>query len=160
MSALAFRLGVKPPSLYKDVDSIAEIHRTISTNAARELGNEIERASHGHSGSSAIHAISHAYRNWATLHPDLYRALQMPPAHGDVQHQVILGAVSRTFATTIDSSFAEHTPTQVDRTRATRAALHGFVSLEAAHAFGVNIDIDRSFERTIHGLIVAFYRDD
>jgi hypothetical protein len=41
----------------------------------------------------------------------------------------------------------------VDATRALRAALHGFVVLEAAHGFGVAADVDRSFTRLLDGLI-------
>jgi len=43
----------------------------------------------------------------------------------------------------------------IDVTRSLRAALHGFVSLEAAGGFGLPADVDRSFDRLIHGLVKA-----
>ena len=47
------------------------------------------------------------------------------------------------------------TTTAVDATRACRAALHGFVSLEAAGGFGLPVDVDRSYERLIDALDVS-----
>jgi len=43
----------------------------------------------------------------------------------------------------------------VDATRALRAALHGFVTLEATGGFGLPVDIDRSFERVVGALTRA-----
>ena len=40
-------------------------------------------------------------------------------------------------------------PEAIDATRALRAALHGFVSLEAAGGFGMPRDVDRSFEELV-----------
>jgi hypothetical protein len=44
----------------------------------------------------------------------------------------------------------------VDAIRAFRAALHGFVSLEASHGFGFSASVDRSFDRLVHALVRAF----
>ena len=43
----------------------------------------------------------------------------------------------------------------VDAIRAYRAALHGFVSLEASGGFGFPASVDRSFGRLVHALVVA-----
>ena len=40
----------------------------------------------------------------------------------------------------------------IDATRAFRAALHGFVSLEAAGGFGLPQDVDRSFAQLVNAL--------
>jgi hypothetical protein len=37
----------------------------------------------------------------------------------------------------------------IHATRAVRAALHGFVSIEAAGGFGMPIDVDDSFDRLV-----------
>jgi AcrR family transcriptional regulator len=159
MSALADHLGVKAPSLYKHIGPNAELHRVISRIACQELGNEVDRASRGRTGSSAFYAISHAARNWAIRYPGLYRASHVPPAPGDPQHHAIVGAIARTFATAIDSLSTMDTPAKLDRVRGTRAALHGFIALETTRSFGLDTDIDRSFDRTIHALVAAFNWD-
>jgi hypothetical protein len=40
----------------------------------------------------------------------------------------------------------------VDAARALRAALHGFVVLEAGGGFGLPVDVDRSYARMVDGL--------
>jgi Tetracyclin repressor-like, C-terminal domain len=43
----------------------------------------------------------------------------------------------------------------VDAIRAYRSALHGFVSLEADHGFAFPNDVERSFDRLVHALVLA-----
>ena len=43
----------------------------------------------------------------------------------------------------------------IDAIRAYRAALHGFVSLEANHGFAFPDDVDRSFDRLVRALVRA-----
>jgi Tetracyclin repressor-like, C-terminal domain len=43
----------------------------------------------------------------------------------------------------------------IDAIRAYRAALHGFVALEADHGFAFPNDIERSFDRLVHALVLA-----
>ena len=80
LAALAERLGVRQPSLYKHIDSLAGLHRSVSIQSKRELGEMLARASVGRSGADAIHAMSHAYRNWALAHPARYLASNAMPA--------------------------------------------------------------------------------
>ena len=44
----------------------------------------------------------------------------------------------------------------VDATRALRSALHGFVTLENAGGFGLPQDVDRSFDRLVMAMDLAF----
>jgi hypothetical protein len=41
------------------------------------------------------------------------------------------------------------------QTSAFRSTLHGFVALESGGGFGLNVDIDRSFERLVQGIVIA-----
>jgi len=43
----------------------------------------------------------------------------------------------------------------IDAIRAFRSTLHGFVALESGGGFGLNVDIDRSFERLVRGITLA-----
>src|ERR1700712_2520856 len=52
LAALAGRLGVRQPSLYKHIDSLAGLHRDIAVHAKRELGEVLARASVGRSGQT------------------------------------------------------------------------------------------------------------
>ena len=44
----------------------------------------------------------------------------------------------------------------IDAIRALRSALHGFVTLQASGGFGLPVDVDRSYERMVAGLVAAF----
>jgi hypothetical protein len=44
----------------------------------------------------------------------------------------------------------------IDATRALRAGLHGFITLEALGGFGMPRDVDASFEAMVAALVAAF----
>ena len=154
LSALAERLGVKQPSLYKHIDSLAGLHRSISILAKRELGEAIGRAAVGRSGADAIFAMSHAYRNWAILHPGRYDVSQIPAAPGDVEDQTTMMAAIQVIVDVLSAYHLEGDDS-IDAIRAFRSILHGFVSLETTGGFALKTDIDRSFDRLVHGFTVA-----
>ncbi len=154
LAALAERLGVRQPSLYKHIDSMAGLQRSISLQSQRELGDVLARAAVGRSGADAIHAMSHAYRGWALLHPARYEASQMAPAPGDVEGESTASTVVRVIADVL-AAYRLEDDDAVDAIRAFRATLHGFVALEAQGGFALSASIERSFERLVHGFTVA-----
>lgn len=157
LAALADRLGVRQPSLYKHIDSMAGLQRDISVNAKRDLGEVLARASVGRSGAQAIAAMSHAYRQWALQHPARYEASNRMPVPGDVEDDAVsLEAVQ----VIVDVLTAYHLEgdDSVDAIRAFRSTLHGFVSYEMAGAFRWSADVDRSFERLVQAFIGALER--
>ncbi|WP_167047239.1 TetR/AcrR family transcriptional regulator [Microbacterium halimionae] len=154
LAALAERLGVKQPSLYKHLDSLADLHRSVSMLAKRELGEAIARAAVGRSGPDAIFAMSHAYRNWAILHPGRYGVSQKPAAPGDVEDEASMMTAIQTIADVLTAYHLDGDDS-VDAIRAFRSLLHGFISLETSGGFALQADIDRSFDRLIQGFTVA-----
>lgn len=155
LTGLAERLGVRQPSLYKHVDGIAGLERGISIRAKRELADVLARAAIGRSRGDAIEAMSHAYRTWALDHPGRYEAAQRAPQHGDNEDEVASFAVIQ-ILTDVLSGFQLRGDDAIDAIRATRAALHGFVGLEIDGGFGLPVDINRSFDRLVRGLVTAF----
>lgn len=154
LAALAERLGVRQPSLYKHIDSMAGLHRSISIEAKRELGDVLARAAVGRSGADAIRAMSHAYRDWALLHPARYQASHLMPAPGDLENEAISLAAIQVIVDVL-AAYELEGDDAVDAVRAFRSTLHGFVALETAGAFALSANIDRSFERLVHGFVVA-----
>ena len=154
LTGLARRLGVRQPSLYKHVDSLAALHRDVAVNAKRALGDVLARAAVGRSGADAIASMSHAYRHWALLHPARYEASNLMPAPGDVEDEAISVAAIQVIA---DVLRAYHLAGDdaVDAIRALRSTLHGFISYETAGAFRWSADVDRSFERLVRGFLIA-----
>ena len=154
LAALAERLGVKQPSLYKHIDSLGGLHRSVSLLAKRELSEAFARAAVGRSGADAIRAMSHAYRGWALLHPGRYQASQLMPAPGDLEDEAAALAAIQIIANVL-SAYELEGDDSVDAIRAFRSTLHGFVSLEASGGFALKADINRSFDRLVRGFTVA-----
>jgi AcrR family transcriptional regulator len=154
LAALADRLGVRQPSLYKHIDSMAGLHRDIAVQAKRDLGAVLARASVGRSGAEAITSMSHAYRDWARAHPARYEASTLMPAPGDVEDETVSFEAVQLIADVL-AAYNLEGDDAIDAIRAFRSTLHGFVSFETSGSFAMNADVDRSFDRLVHGFIVA-----
>jgi len=154
LAALAARLGVRQPSLYKHIDGLEALRRGLAVRAKRELAAVLARAAVGRERGEAIAAIAHAYRAWAHAHPGRYLAAQRAPAAGDTEDEVASLAVV-SVATDVLAGYRLHGDDAIDATRALRAALHGFIAIEAAGGFGLPLDVDRSYERLVGALAHA-----
>lgn len=154
LAALAERLGVRQPSLYKHIDSMAGLHRDIAVSAKVALTEVLTRASVGRSGADAIRAMSHAYRDWALAHPARYEASNTMPAADDEEDAAVSLRGIQVIADVLTAYNLEGEDA-VDAIRAFRSTLHGFVSYETAGAFQLSADLDRSFDRLVHGFIIA-----
>src|ERR1700761_3967435 len=160
LAALAARLGVKQPSLYKHVDGVPGLRRAITMRAARELTDTLGRAAVGRSRGDAIMAVAVAYREWAHAHPGRYQLSLAAPPPGDPEVERVAADFLRLWGDVL-SGFGLAGEDAIDAIRGIRSALHGFVSLEAAGAFAMPRDIDRSFRRLVAALIAALeHRSD
>ncbi len=134
LAALATRLGVRQPSLYKHVASLDALHRLISMRGKTELAEVVGRAAIGRARDDALVAMAYAWRAWALAHPGRYQAAERGASPGDAEHE----AVSRRTIEVIRAVMAGYgldDDDTIDAIRAFRAALHGFVSLEANDGF-------------------------
>jgi AcrR family transcriptional regulator len=154
LAALAARLGVRQPSLYKHIDGMDGLQRGLAVRAKHELAAILARAAIGRERGDAITAIAHAYRAWAREHPGRYAAAQHAPVADDsddiAASQAVLDIVTAVLA-----GYQLRDDDAIDATRALRSTLHGFVTLELGGGFGLPVDVDRSFERLIRGLVTA-----
>ena len=154
LAALAARLGVRQPSLYKHVASIDALHRLISMRGKAELADVLGRAAMGRARDDALVAMAHAWRAWALDHPGRYQAAERGAAPGDEEHE----EVSRRTITVLVAVMAGYGldgNDAIDAVRAFRSGLHGFVSLEANGGFGMPFSVDRSFDRLVQALVRA-----
>ena len=157
IAALADRLGVRQPSLYKHIAGLDGLRRGIAMRAKDELAGVLERASVGRARGNAVASMSRAYRVWAMEHPGRYAAVQRAPEPGDVDDEIATASVVRV-ALDVMAGYDLRDDDAIDAIRALRSALHGFVTLEGSGGFGLPVDIDRSFDRLVAGLATAFAR--
>jgi len=154
LAGLAARLGVRQPSLYKHIEGMDALQSSIAVRAKLELADTLARSAVGRSRAVAISAMCHAYREWAIAHPGRYASTQRPSTPGDAQAEAADRSVIDV-VTAVLAGYNLRDDDAIDATRALRSALHGFVTLETTGGFGLPVDIDRSFDRLVHGLEVA-----
>ena len=156
LAAVAERCGVRLPSLYKHVDGLDGLRRELALLALRELYEALTRAAMGRSGREALHAVAASYRAWARAHPGRYVATLRAPARGDRAYAAAGEAAVGVVAAVLLGYHVNDPDDVTDATRMLRSLLHGFVTLEAAGGFGRPRALDRSFDRMVTALDVAF----
>src|SRR5689334_6717091 len=85
LAALAERLGVRQPSLYKHIGGVADLRRALGTRAGAEVAAVLSRAAVGRSRGDAIRAMADAHRAWALAHPARYPLTQVSPRPQDTE---------------------------------------------------------------------------
>jgi AcrR family transcriptional regulator len=154
LAALAIRLGVRQPSLYKHVASLSSLQRLISMRGKAELADVLGRAAIGRARDDALVAMAHAWRTWALAHPGRYQAAERGAAPGDADHEGVSRRTIEVIEAVMDG-YGLDGDDAIDAIRAYRAALHGFVSLEANNGFAFPASVDRSFDRLVRALVRA-----
>jgi AcrR family transcriptional regulator len=157
LAAVASRAGVAAPSLYKHVDSLADLRRSVALLALQELVRRTALATVGLTGPDALRALGRAVREYARESPGLYAAAQVAPDPADRSGSALAAAGADAVAviSAVLRGFGLPEPALVDAVRATRAAVHGFVVLESHHGFGLPDDVDRSFEALLDVLVAG-----
>lgn len=154
LAALAARLGVRQPSLYKHVANLESLRQRIAVQAKAEIAEVMSRAAVGRARDDALVAVAHAYRAWALEHPGRYQSAQRPPVRGDVEDEAVTARAVQVLATVMNGYDLDGDDA-IDAIRGVRAALHGFVSLETSGGFALPASVDRSFDRLVETLRVA-----
>jgi AcrR family transcriptional regulator len=145
LANLAQRLNVRAPSLYNHIESAEELQNRLTLFALRALRDDIARAAIGKNGAAGIMAIANAYRAFAKDHPGMYSATVRAPRPNDVAPHEIAGEILD-IVRAILGPFDLDEDTAIHAIRGFRSIVHGFVSLEAGHAFGLSQSIDESFQ--------------
>ena len=145
MGLVAERLGVKTPSLYKHVDSIADLTHRIGVLAMNELADAIRDAIAGRAASEALFAAAQAMRTFVNEHPGRYDASNAARPTGPEDPLLpaarrVLGSLSAALG-----GFRLDPTHEIHALRMVRSMLHGFATLEHSGGFMIDTDIDESF---------------
>lgn len=145
MGLLAERLGVKTPSLYKHVDSLADLAHRIAVLAMTELGDAIRDATQGRADSDALAAAAQAMRTYVKEHPGRYAAGNGARPTGPDDPLIpasdrLLGSLAAVLR-----GYRMDPSQEIHALRMLRSMLHGFATLEVAGGFQIDTDVDDSF---------------
>lgn len=157
LASLAKRLNVKPPSLYNHVDGLEGIRRELALRGLREIASRIGKAAVGRARDDALFAIVASYREFARQHPGLYAASLRAPSPDDVKHEQAAADVIAIVEAVL-SGYGLKGHDSIHAVRGLRAVIHGFVSLEAAGAFGLSLGLDESADRLLRAFVAGIRR--
>lgn len=157
LAGVAARAGVAVPSLYKHVDSLADLKREVAVASVRGLTAALTAAAIGRAGGDALRATATAYRAFATASPGRYSATQVAPHGSDGADRTLSEAMAETVTVVAAVVGGCGVPSErvVDAIRAVRSGLHGFVSLELGGGFGMPEDVEASFAFLVRTLEVG-----
>jgi AcrR family transcriptional regulator len=144
LARLASELGVRSPSLYNHVDGLEDLERLVAFAGIDQLAEVCRAAVMGRSRSDALEALAVAYRGFAKAQPGVYSLTQIArpqdPEFGDRAARVMEPV------TAVLAGFGLGDDELIHAVRCLRAALHGFATLETGNGFGLDIDVEASFE--------------
>ena len=146
MGLLAQRLGVRPPSLYKHVDGLADLQHRIATLAMTELGDAVRDALQGRAGLDALRALLTATRAYVTAHPGRYTATVGAGFTGP--DDPLLAASARVLASiaAVLRGYGVGDDEMDHAIRTIRCTIHGFAALQASNGFQWSGDPEDSFD--------------
>jgi AcrR family transcriptional regulator len=156
MLAVAERVGVQAPSLYKRVPGRAALLGLVGGAAFDELGAVLAPCAGDPDPRSALRGMVTAYRAWAHAHPraygllfaDLPAAARPPADHGARASAPLLGVIARLAG--------PHRA--LEGARVVTAFAHGFVAMELAGAFRLGGDPAEAFDAGVDLLAAALDR--
>lgn len=156
LGTLANELGIKPPSLYRHVDSKSALLRLVNERTLRDLFAAYDAALRkaGESSEEKLWAVFRAHRKFARANPVTYLqafASSAPGQRGDeqtlVQWVLPVQAIMAGVAGKANSLAA---------LRGALALVHGFVSLELNHQFQRGGDVTEAFEAAVESYLLGW----
>lgn len=152
LKALAEKLGVKPPSLYKHINGLEELNKALMLYGWKSLEKKVTRAAVGKSKEDAIRAIFYAYRDYVKEHPGVFEAMQW---YNMYQSEENLQATEEVVAVLFQvlSAYDLQEEQKVHIVRMFRVFLQGFLMVEIHGGFGNPVSITESFDFSLEILL-------
>lgn len=152
LKALAEKLGVKPPSLYKHINGLEELNKALMLYGWKSLEKKVTRAAVGKSKEDAIRAIFYAYRDYVKEHPGVFEAMQW---YNMYQSEENLQATEEIVAVLFQvlSAYDLQEEQKVHIVRMFRVFLQGFLMVEIHGGFGNPVSITESFDFSLEILL-------
>jgi AcrR family transcriptional regulator len=153
MQAVADRVGVRAPSLYKRVSGRDDLIRLIAEATVRDLGERLRAVVAGSDAGQDLGQLARAFRAFARERPAGYHLIFAPWPEGTRPDPgALTGAVAPVLHVATQLAGPE---SALEAARMITAWANGFVSMELAGAFNLGGDIDRAYEFGIAHLAVA-----
>ncbi len=145
MRALAARLGIRAPSLYKHFPDKSAMEAVLIAEGMAELSDALTAAVESAHGPAALLALAESYRTYALEHPALYRLMTDRPLPRDLLPE---GLEERAGAAVLQVTGGDH-----HLARAAWAFAHGMVMLELNGRFPDGADLAATWRSGVLALL-------
>jgi AcrR family transcriptional regulator len=157
MQAVAERVGVRAPSLYKRVRSREDLVRLVAEATLHDLQARLDAVSKAGDARHRLTALAHALRDFARERPAGYRLVFSPPSAAT---QLPPESLARSSSALLDIAAELAGPQHaLEAARTVTAWATGFIGMELAGAFRLGGDVDTAFEYGIDRLAAALTAD-
>jgi AcrR family transcriptional regulator len=144
MQAVAERVGVRAPSLYKRFRDRADLLAAVEREVLEELEGTLEDAVAKARGKEELVVMARAYRRFAHAHPRLYALIFAPEAPTTEAATELRRRAARPLTDRLASRLGP--ARALPAARVLTAYLHGFVTMELQGAFRLGGDVAAAFE--------------
>ncbi|GAA1513183.1 AcrR family transcriptional regulator [Agromyces terreus] len=154
MQAVAARVGVRAPSLYKRVTGREALIALVADATLRDLAAVVQRAADaaGADPRDRLRALARAVRAFARDRPAAFGLVFAPGSELRLAPERLEAAAAPVLAATAELAGADHA---LDAARTFTAWANGFIGMELAGAFRLGGDVDRAFEFGVEALVGA-----
>lgn len=153
MLAVAERVGVRAPSLYKRFAGRGALVAAIGADALEDLAQRLQPPTRDPDASAGLRAIAAGFRAFAHSNPRAYELLFMnlppgsrPPAELNAMASAPLLQVAERLV---------GPERALEAARLVTAFAHGFVSMELTDAFRLGGDVDEAYRYGVDALVDA-----
>jgi AcrR family transcriptional regulator len=144
MQAIADRVGVRAPSLYKRVRSRDDLIGLIAEETVRDLGERLHAVAGSADRRKDLAELAREFRAFAHARPAGYHLIFARGPEATRPHPDSLARASApVLRVAADLAGPDH---GLEAARMITAWAHGFVSMELARAFNLGGDIDLAYE--------------
>jgi AcrR family transcriptional regulator len=153
MQAVADRVGVRAPSLYKRLADRSALVAAIAGDALADLGRAVHPALEAADPADAVRMMADRYRAFAHDSPGAYQLIftrLLPAAQPPVEANMRASADLLILAERLVGR-----ERSLEAARLLTAFAHGFVSMELAGAFRLRGDVDAAFRFAVGTLITG-----
>ncbi|RYE60473.1 MAG: TetR/AcrR family transcriptional regulator [Hyphomicrobiales bacterium] len=152
VSAVAQGAGVKAPSLYKHFTDRAALLKAVEISILKDLEATLRAETKGRTPRVRLRSMADSYRRFAKTQPQRYALLY---GHDALADPIIVEACRVAAQPLLEelraAGIAETRMLPLART--ITAFLHGFVSMEIAHAFRLGGDLEADFAASVETIL-------
>ena len=153
MQAVAERVGVRGPSLYKHIPNHAALISAIGAAVLDDLSRQLEPLSRGPDPAAGLRSIATAFRAFAHANPRSYELVFMnlpadsrPPADRNASSAAPVLALAERLV---------GPERALEAARLVTAFAHGFITMELSGAFRLGGDVDVAYRYGVDVLVDA-----